>query len=349
MKAGRIWQTIWKPPWRTFAAAAAVLLVLFLAYALWSPGAEVTDGRHDLKRNGIWLQHGWLGDDDWFVRNKKEPLVERFREPRRIRELAALLRKHHVTDVFPHLCPTARSGAIPHVDAEQTKRFLREFAGFRVMPWVGGARDVQAFPDKPEWRATFAESIRALLIAHSGFSGAHINIEPCRSGSSDFLAVLDEVRAALPEGKILSVAAYPPPTRWQPVPEVHWEEGYYRAVAGRVDQLVVMMYDTALRFQKPYRRLMASWTVELLDWAEDTPVLLGLPAYGDESVGYHHPAVENLQNALAGIHAGLLQYESLPTYYHGVALYCEWEMDDSEWRYYRQHFLKQESPVGERR
>jgi hypothetical protein len=41
------------------AAASAFFLG---AYAIWEPGERVIDGRHDLRSNGIWIQHGWLGD-----------------------------------------------------------------------------------------------------------------------------------------------------------------------------------------------------------------------------------------------------------------------------------------------
>jgi hypothetical protein len=152
------------------------------------------------------------------------------------------------------------------------------------------------------------------------------------------------VRRALPPKRLLSVAAYPPPTRWHPFPDVHWEKQYFQAVAGRVDQMVVMMYDTALRQDKLYQSLMASWTRDELDWAGQVArppsVLLGLPAYDDEGVGYHHPDVENLRSGLLGIHAGLSSYPSLPDHYQGVAVYSEWEMDDSEWQFLSQHFLK---------
>jgi hypothetical protein len=63
-----------------------------------------------------------------------------------------------------------------------------------------------------------------------------------------------------------------------------------------------MMYDTSLRFQKPYQHLMASWTREVLEWSGTTDVLLGLPAYDDPGVKYHYPHVENLKNSLLGIH-----------------------------------------------
>ena len=55
-----------RPPWRTFLL---LLASLALAYSLWTPGTDIIDGRHDLRNNGIWLQHGWLGDDTWFERD----------------------------------------------------------------------------------------------------------------------------------------------------------------------------------------------------------------------------------------------------------------------------------------
>ena len=41
-----------------------------------------------------------------------------------------------------------------------------------------------------------------------------------------------------------------------------------------------------------------------------------------------------------GIHAGLSKFKSLPVNYTGVAIYCEWEMDDQEWKYLREEFEK---------
>ncbi len=54
-----------------------------------------------------------------------------------------------------------------------------------------------------------------------------------------------------------------------------------------------LMYDTSIKYKKFYQRIMASWTDESLDWAQGTAVLLGMPSYSDEGVGYHDPDVEN--------------------------------------------------------
>jgi hypothetical protein len=331
-------QGIFQSLLRVLGGVSAVLALTCLAYALWSPGLDVRDGRHDRGQNGIWLQHGWLGADAWFERRRQSENIAKFRDPVRIAALAEQLRANGIRDVFPHVAPTTEYGVLPRVNDEQTERFLDAFESFRVMPWIGGALGQQAFPVSPEWRANFAASAAALLSAHPRLAGVHVNIEPCESGSPSFLATLAELRAALPPGKLLSVAAYPPPTRLHPYTEVHWDEAYYRALAERVDQVVPMMYDSGIGASKPYVWLMGRWTGQVLAWSAPRETLLGLPAYDDRDTGYHTPDVENVANGLAGVHAGLARFDALPAHYQGVALYSEWETDDAEWALWRERF-----------
>ena len=271
---------------------------------------------------------------------KSKNRIPFFRETTRIQELASQLHKHYITDVFPHLCLTLKNGRTPSVDHQQTELFFKKFEGFCVMPWVGGVLNKHVFPSDPKWRRNFRESILDLLRTHPKFQGIHINIGPWPSGNKDILVLLEEIRKVMPDDKILSIAAYPPPTLWQPVKGIHWDEAYFREIARHADQMVVMLYDTSIKYRKFYQRLMASWTKEILDWTQGTPVLLGVPSYSDEGVGYHDPDTENLSNAIPGIHAGLTNFEKTPSNYQGISLYCEWEMDESEWQYLRDHFLK---------
>lgn len=317
-----------------FLAAAAAPLVACVAYALWTPGLDRTDGAHDRRRNGVWMAHGWMGADAWFARNHRD--ARRFREPAAIAAMVARLRAHHVTDLYPHLCPMEGDALPPH-DAAQTERLLDATDGLRVMPWVGGVFERQVFPDEETYRRHMARGIRELLEAHPRLAGVHVNVEPWPSGHPGMLRLLEAIRAALPPGRVLSVAAYPPPTRWQNDLEVHWTPAYFRAVAQRSDQVAVMMYDTSLRLAKPYEALMARWTREVLREAAPTPVLLGLPAYDDADKAWHRPDVENLRVALRGVHRGL--GDRAPSNHQGVALYAEWEMDADEWRWLRGHFL----------
>jgi len=328
--------------WRTLLLLIVIIGMTGLAYLLWSPGTTVRDGRHDLRSNGIWLQHGWLGDDSWFERNRRDRTL--FRDTRKIEELAHLLAGHGVKYVFPHLCPCNRDGTIAPVDTIQTERFLDSFGEFQVIPWIGGVLGVHCSLESPQWRTNFVSSVVELLQNHPRLAGVQLNIEPLPSGNADFLILLDELRQAMPAGKLIAVAAYPPPTIWHPFSNVHWDEAYFRHVARRSDQLAPMMYDTAIKLPKLYRHLLSSWTSDILNWSGNAHVLLGIPVYDDAGVGYHFPDTENLQNALSGIHAGLSKYESLPGNYAGVAIYCEWEMDRQEWAYFRKEFER--APAG---
>lgn len=325
---------------RITTAVGCLLLAIAVGYLLWSRGLDLCDGRHDRGRNGLWLSHGWLGGDDWFIRNEKTNEFVRYRDPVRVRELADKLRRHHITDVFPHLCPAQPDGTLPTVNAIQVERFLDAMAGIRVIPWIGGPNGSGALPHRPEWRAAFCGNVRSLIAAHPRLAGVQINIEPLTSGDTNLLKLLEELRAVLPKEQLLSVAAYPPPTWWHPYKDVHWDESYFRQVARRSDQLAVMMYDAAQHNSKAYQSLMASWTREILDWSEGKSVLLGVPTYHDAGVGYHDPKVENLTNALLGVHRGLSR-QPPATNYQGVAIYCDWETTAEEWAYFRDHFLNQ--------
>ncbi len=329
-----------RPAIASIVGTAAVLAAMAAgAYVIWSPGADLRDGSHDLARNGLWIGHGWLGDDGWFQRNDKIEKCDHFRSPEAIAALYTTLRGHHITDVYPHLCPANRDGTLPGVDSAQAHRLLDGLPGIRILPWIGGIDGRTVRLHDPAWRASFARSA-AELIERYPFAGIHLNIEPCPSGDEEFLTLLDELRAALPKGALISVAAYPPPTILHPFRNVHWGEDYYRKVSMRSDQMAVMMYDTALRSEKLYIHLMRRWTRDTLAWSSSKELLLGLPTYEDAGARYHVPRVENLRNALLGIHAGLLDLGTLPAHYQGVAIYCLWETDDDEWRYFEDHFLK---------
>jgi hypothetical protein len=323
--------------WRPLLACLIIAGILGAGYGLWTPGQTVTDGRHDRGKNGMWLQHGWLGDNNWFKRYKKNP--HHFRDPTKIQQLRKRLRRHHITDIYPHLCPARRTGEIAAVDPAQAKQFILMMDEFRIMPWVGGILGDHVKLASHQWQNKFVESVRDLLHTYPGLSGIHINIEPLPSGNTAFISLLRKLRRRMPSGKIISIAAYPPPTIYQRTSDVHWDEDYYRDISREAHQMVVMMYDTSLRFQKLYQHLMKRWTREVLAWSEKTDVLLGIPVYADHGVTYHHPRVENIRNSLAGIHAGLSQYKNLPGNYQGIAIYSEWEMDSDEWRYLKRHFL----------
>lgn len=305
-------------------------------YCLWSPGESFAKSNRDRQENAIWIGHGWLGDDAWFKHNQRN--VDDFRNDTKIHNLLQNLKNNHIKFVYPHLCPAQYNGRIAEYDSIQVENFLNiaESYGIMVIPWIGGVFEESARPADELWRKNFAISIAELLAKHPRIGGVQINIEPMPSGNLDFLTLLDEIRPLLTD-KILGVAAYPPPTKWHPFPNVHWELPYLKKVAQRSDQMAVMMYDTAIRFDKFYIKLMRDWADELNDAVSDTTckLMLGIPSYEDANVGYHFPDVENIENALRGIQAS-----KIAPNYQGIAIYCEWEMTPQKWKLWR-NFLRQ--------
>jgi len=77
---------------------------------------------------------------------------------------------------------------------------------------------------------------------------------------------------------------------------------------------------------------------QVLAWAGDKEVRLGVPAYDDRGSGYHDPDVENPGEALMGIHAALADPSVERTTYRGVAVYSDWEMSDEEWTLFGERF-----------
>ncbi len=336
MKTNLVVKKLGKSLLRIATALAIALGVPALLYHLWSPGTVNAQGKFDQKQNAIWLGHGWLGDDLWFLRNSRN--FDDFRSKGKIAELMRQLKSQHIRFVYPHLCPAQFHGPIAPYDSDQVERFLdeAEVAGIAVIPWIGGVFEESARIGNPRWRSGFVASVKELLEKHPRLAGVQINIEPLPTGNSAFLSLLDELRPVLKK-RILGVAAYPPPTRWHPHSNVHWELPYLAEVAKRSDQMAVMMYDTTIKLEKFYIRLMCQWTRELQSTLEgyNCQLLLGVPAYEDADSGYHHPRAENLASSLAGIQAAEPDGN-----YIGCAIYCGWEMTPEKWHIWRSDFLR---------
>lgn len=336
MGTGIFFKKLSKSLLRISIALMVALGVPALLYWLWTPGQSNVQGKFDQERNAVWLSHGWLGDDSWFERNARN--TNSFRSQEKIATLLRQLKSQHIRFVYPHLCPAQFHGAIAPYDSDQVERFLDTAAetNIEVIPWIGGVFEESARLAEPRWRDGFVASVRELLKKHPRLAGVQINIEPLPSGNADFLLLLDELRPVL-KGRILGVAAYPPPTRWHPHSNVHWELPYLAEVAKRSDQMAVMMYDTAIKLEKFYIKLMTQWTRELQDAlaGNHCELLLGIPAYEDADSGYHHPRVENIASALAGIQAA----EPAGNYI-GCAIYCEWEMTPEKWKVWDLNFRR---------
>ncbi|MCB9746446.1 MAG: hypothetical protein H6740_27965 [Alphaproteobacteria bacterium] len=296
-----------------------------LVWWAWPRGATGSALNHD--ENGLWMRRTWLhaaGEKDL---------------PRLVRELD----EAGITRIYPFLGPPdaegwpgwRSEGEIQRVDHARAAAFLREMKALaphvQVVPWTGGVLHRDVFPAELSHRRAFAAQLARLTEA--GADGVQLNVEPMPEQTPGYLELLQDVRAAIGPGKVLSVAAYPPTTELHPFPDVHWSLAFTREVCLQADELAVMAYDTALRSEYAYRSLVTRWTQDLaatLPPPEEggCSFLIGVPAYEDDE-GWHRPDIETLETGIQGVLRAFP--EGAPAHFRGLAIYASWTMDAAEW------------------
>jgi hypothetical protein len=309
--------------------AASVLAVAGYLYLAYAPAGDTAAHPFNQDRNAVWIEHRWL------------------EKPHPAEEMDALLRaldRRGITYVYPHLIPFNGAGRLPVHSREQMRSFLaaarRVSPRLRVLPWVGGLRmgyrrqrpGTIDLADLGQRQRMVAEC-RGLM--DEGFDGIHLNVEPVPNGDVEFLALLRALRTAIGGGVLSLSATRPGPFALPVAPNFVWSPEYYVRVAAEADQLVVMAYDTALPTPSLYRRYLAYAAASMtrnLAPAGRARVLMGIPTY-DGSGLMHRADVENPENALSGLVAGLRGVGGGGTF-EGVALYAEWTTDDGEWETY---------------
>jgi hypothetical protein len=336
------------PRLRTLAftlAAAALAVLIPVAWVSLTPAGDAAPHPFNQDRNAVWLEHRWL---------------ERAHGEREMEDLVSSLQARGVVYLYPHVIPFDREGKLPKHDREQMRRFLevvrRLAPEMKVLPWVGGLR--------VGWRRTRVGTLdlsdlaqRQRIVAEcrglvdEGFHGVHVNIEPVDDGNDDLLALLRSLRTAVGDSNVLSISAIKPgPMHLWLAPNFFWTEGYYARVGELADQIVVMAYDTGIPTPSLYRRYLsyvASRSARSLGPRSRARVLVGVPTYDAAGI-MHRAGVENTENALLGIVAGLRGLGAGGTF-EGVALYAEWTTDEDEWETYDRLWRRKSATDGARR
>lgn len=312
------------------AAAAGALRALYAG----DPAA----GAHTRGRDALWLGHAW-------VDGRKDA-----------HDLARLKRRvagTGIRDLYVHTGPLEFDGTLRasrHPRAEWLLDAVsRELPGVRVQAWLGqlvvydeGDPGGLPLPDPAARRAVVAGARQVLAL---GFDGVHLNLEPLRSGSPHYLALLDRLRRAVhARGGLLSVASH----QIDPAPGLHalagaltrdgrtkwWSQDYFGRVARRVDQIAVMSYDTWTPLESLYGGYVARQTeLALRNAPPGVDVLMGLPFYHTDTLG-REPQAETVPAAVRGVRLGLSREDPGRDRF-GVALYVDFAATPADWRAYR--------------
>ncbi len=308
-----------------------LMLVIFLLF-VWiyvvgissnQPGSFYNKGH-----NAVWLGHEWAGEK------------KRYDE---IEDLIGRLKDNQIDTVFVHVGPINENGRIDDDTYQYALYFIENAKKFdkeiKFQAWLGQLRN-KIDLSVPEIRHEISKE--ALLLTDIvGFDGVHLDIEPVWDGDSDFILLLEEISKTISQDKVVSVALaefIPGSFIWL-TEKIHKFENFnsetnYLNVAKYADQIVVMAYDTGINEPWLYRWLVKEQTIWLTDLLAGKEVFVGIPAY-DEAKESFNPDVENMENAIKGIVAGLNNIRSDEKNFAGIAIYPYWEIDDNEWEVYQ--------------
>lgn len=317
-----------KNPWYRSCLAwfGAVFLIIVVGIGIW--GYVPPFGRQQDCTAGIhaaWLSVEWTS----------API-----DPVKIEALNEQSRLYHFHYLYPYTTYLQADGTFNDT-YDQAGAFVQAFRGVnretKVLAWVGVpltnryAFGVQGWVDlSDETTRRHLVDFVEQLVTENGFDGVHLNVETVWDQDPDFLTLLDEVNATLDDDLIISIAG----SHWSPeVLEplgLRWSRSYYQNVAERVDQIAVMTYDSRAVHPAVYRFWMREQVQGIADSIADrgAELLLGV-SVSDEATSTHTPAIESLEEGLAGLCAGGRDAVD------GVALYAAWETDEEEWEMWR--------------
>jgi len=293
---------------------------------------------HSSGSNAVWVEQQWVGEQ------QDGATYDLF---------AATLEHNAISDVFFHIGPLAADGTIDPAVYGNAEALLAELEirlpALRAQAWIGGREksgDGSIDLADQTVRSRIAGTAATLLAL--GFDGIHYNIVPIESGNRRLLALIDLTRPLVDAvDGTLSVAAAiiePLPGTRRPIgrifPEaVLWSREYYAAVAERVDQVTVRMYDTGIPFSWAYSAIVGWLTPRVWQAMAEgqAELLIGVPTHRDEGGGFSAGA-ETLESALTGIAYAIPRDGDAPPQL-GLAIHAYGTTDDADWATWRRYWL----------
>lgn len=309
-----------------FIGVFIIIGVLVLCWS-WIP-ADFSNPNCKFTQNAAWISVDWTS----------KPVDETM-----VKQLAENAKSRNMKYLFPYVSYLKSDGSF-NPSYKYANDFVSTFRRFnqntRIVAWIGlpltntRSIGVQGWVDlsNQETRKQVAKFIVG-LTEQFDIDGVHINAETVQNNDPYFLNLLDEVRKNIGKDKIISVAG----SHWYPdyinilpvINDFRWTSSYYQEVGQRVEQIATMTYDSYTFHPALYRLWMREQVKGISRSLEnsDTELFIGI-SVSQEQTRTHLPTVENLENGLAGICAGLTN----PKAVQGISIYADWEFSQSNWQ-----------------
>jgi hypothetical protein len=286
--------------------------------------------------DGLWIGHMWVDGRE---------------DEASVAKLAATVRADGIRDVLVHDGPLSDEGTLPvRLDpkAAWLVATLHELApGVRVQAWlgqeIGTGSGVLGLADKAT-QARVVASVRYALDVQ-GFDGVHFDMEPVPSGNWGYVQLLEQVRPiTVHQHKYLSISAdqVEPAAGMMALGDAiaghahFWSAGYLHQLAGLVNEVALMDYDTWIPASPAYAGYARMQTrIALHAMPAGVHLLIGLPAYPPDPPT--HDSGETVPAAITGVRLALGSGTPASV---GVALYVDFAATPGDWQAYEDDWVK---------
>ncbi|MBI3941982.1 MAG: hypothetical protein HY326_03140 [Chloroflexi bacterium] len=319
-------------------------LVLVGRGCIFRQATNYTGSHFNRGTNAVWLGVEWVNEP------QSDAAIASLADDLKLREI------QYVYVFTSYLKPSGAFNSTYSHAAEFTHALKIHYPAINIQAWIGlplnqtGIFSSEGYVDlgDPSVRHKIADFC-AGLMQQGDFDGVHLDAEPIPSGNQDVLTLLDEIRQAIGPQMKLSIAARRIWPWFQDIPlpilkQGAWSAAYYREIAGHVDQMAVMLYDSGLPRPELYRLwgwLQVTEISRALAGA-DVDLFLGIPT-SEEKTRTHSPTAENMVSGLQGVIDGLNDSGNASQRVTGVAIYPYWETDAAEWAVYENLWLGRET------
>lgn len=322
----------WRKWIRFLMLCLAGMIVFVVDYWAFPYGSSPLSGRFNRGENGLWLRYTWYFGE---------------KSPEELRELPLRLKEHQIQSAWFHVRVISKSGKLNFRYPDKARQLISAIhqaaPDVRAMAWVyvgnkRGAGEVN-LANRAIRLEMVAEAVWLTTVC--GFDGIQWDYEICDDNDPDLVNLLRETRAALPSGKIISVAT----PMWLPSPlhQWGWSEEYFARVAALCDEIAVMCYDSGFLTPRSYVWITAQQVPHITQAvAKGNPrcrVFLGVPTYG-KGFFSHNPHAENLRLALYGVRQGIANTQTNRTVLAGVAPFADYTTEADEWEIWRGLWLE---------
>lgn len=314
------------------------------AFLLWRKTGPIHG-----QNNAVWSESIYL--------RGYQPTTLELLTPQKIQGYAKTLEKNHIKYTYLFAGPYGKDGHLPEYafsdNAVNTIKLLKKYyPELNILPWIGGVQCKTVYLGDSSWVENALADTKKLIDV-LGVPGVHVDLEFIKPGEPFFQDLIDneqpndendyaanvnkfhyKLRQLLPKAFISSVvvATSPDTKPWKRKTTV----AELKVLTKYIDQLSFLYYDTFINDQEIFEKNCASLIrdIQTLRQTREIQYLIAIGTFvnAPELRKYRNQEIESIPNTLQVIKKQSESIDPKRQLVDGVALFCDWETDEAEWK-----------------